>query len=202
MEEESSASASDARTRNLSQALAHGEFSPTCPSSFPPGRNRQPASIHLPAVFSGLLLILTAVTSSFGQATAHDHSLERVRSRETALRERQGRGRPVRYPDPKSPRDVTGFEVELMALLGKELGATPVFSQGQWDKLLQVLEIGRIDMVVNGYEWTESRAREYLATRPYYVYQLQVMAPRNGPIRSWGDLQAPSPEAGGGGSAS
>ena len=48
-------------------------------------------------------------------------------------------GGPYAYPDPKSPRDVTGFEVELMALLGKELGVEPVYSQGQWDKLLQVL---------------------------------------------------------------
>ena len=102
-------------------------------------------------------------------------------------------GAPYIYPDPNSPRDVTGFEVELMSLVGKQLGVTPVFAQGQWDKLLQVLEIGRIDMVVNGYEWTENRARAFLATRPYYVYQLQVMAPRNGPIRSWDDLRQPRP---------
>jgi polar amino acid transport system substrate-binding protein len=102
-------------------------------------------------------------------------------------------GAPYIYPDPQSPRDVTGFEVELARLLGRAIGVTPVFAQGQWDKLLQVLEIGRIDMVLNGYEWTEARAREFLATRPYYVYQLQVIAPRGGPIGSWDDLQKPGP---------
>jgi polar amino acid transport system substrate-binding protein len=105
-------------------------------------------------------------------------------------------GGPYAYPDPEAPREVTGFEVEMMRAIGKELNATPVFAQGQWDKLLQVLAIGRIDLVVNGYEWTESRAREFLATRPYYVYQLQVMAPRGGPIRSWGDLLRPRPGGG------
>ena len=55
---------------------------------------------------------------------------------------------------------------------------------------------GRIDVVVNGYELTETRARDYLATRPYYVYQLQVMAPRNGPVRSWDDLLKPRPGGG------
>src|SRR3954447_7463135 len=30
-------------------------------------------------------------------------------------------GGPYAFPDPKAPREVTGFEVELMALLGKEL---------------------------------------------------------------------------------
>ena len=66
-------------------------------------------------------------------------------------------GGPYAYPDPNSPRDVTGFEVELMASLAKNLGAKPEFSQGQWDKLLQLLDSGRIDLVCNGYEWTETR---------------------------------------------
>ena len=48
----------------------------------------------------------------------------------------------------------------------------------------------------NGYEWTETRARDYLATRPYYVYQLQLMARRGSPIRSWADLKQPKPGGG------
>jgi polar amino acid transport system substrate-binding protein len=105
-------------------------------------------------------------------------------------------GGPYIYPDPKSSRGVTGFEVELMALLGKELGVATVFSQGPWDKLLEVLDSGRIDLVINGYEWTPVHARNYLATRPYYVYQLQLMAQRGGPIRSWADLKGAKPGGG------
>ena len=83
-----------------------------------------------------------------------------------------------------------------MDRLARDLGVKAVLSQGQWDNLLQVLDTRRIDVVVNGYEWTRSRARDYLATRPYYVFQLQVMAPRGGPIRSWADLQQPKPGGG------
>jgi polar amino acid transport system substrate-binding protein len=103
-------------------------------------------------------------------------------------------GGPYAFPDPRSPRDVTGFEVELMTLLGRDLGATAKFSQGQWDKLLQVLDTGRIDAVINGYEWTEGRARAFAATRPYYVYQLQLMVPRGSPLRSWSDVKRPRPD--------
>lgn len=103
-------------------------------------------------------------------------------------------GGPYAYPDPKAPREVTGFEVELMNELAKELGVRAEFAQGPWDRLLKVLDTGRVDVVVNGYEWTESRARDYLATRPYYVYQLQLMAKRGGPIRSWADIERPNPE--------
>jgi polar amino acid transport system substrate-binding protein len=100
-------------------------------------------------------------------------------------------GGPYIYPDANAPREVTGFEVELMRDLARDLGVRPVFAQGQWDRLLQNLDAGQVDVVVNGYEWTETRSRNYLATRPYYVYQLQLMAPRGGPIRSWGDLETP-----------
>jgi polar amino acid transport system substrate-binding protein len=126
-----------------------------------------------------------------------DDSLERVRHSGKLLygSDMEGGG-PYAYPDPHSRRGVTGFEVELMARLAKDLGVTPEFSQGQWDKLLQVLDSGRIDVVINGYEWTEPRAQLYLASRPYYVYQLQLMARRGGSIRSWADLQAPKPGGG------
>ncbi len=106
-------------------------------------------------------------------------------------------GGPYAYPDPANPKLMTGFEVELMDRLTRELGVKAAYSQGQWDKLLQVLDSERLDAVVNGYEWTETRARDYLCTRPYYVYQLQLMAPKGGVIRSWDDLRK-RPRPGGG----
>ena len=105
-------------------------------------------------------------------------------------------GGPYAYPEPDAPRGMAGFEVELMDRLAGDLGVEPVFSQGQWDKLLQVLDSGRIDVVINGYEWTERRAHDYLATRPYYVYQLQLMVRRGSPIRTWADLKQPKPGGG------
>lgn len=103
-------------------------------------------------------------------------------------------GGPYAFPDPRSPRDVTGFEVEIMALLARDLGVTAEFSQGQWDQLLSVLDSGRIDLVINGYEWTEARRRDHSATRPYYVYQLQLMGRKGGSTTSFGDLSRPRPD--------
>src|SRR5262249_29190325 len=65
-----------------------------------------------------------------------------------------------------------------------------------WDTLLPVLATGRVDLVVNGYELNRARTARFSATRPYYVFQLQVMAPRGGPIRSWDDLRRPRPGGG------
>ena len=123
----------------------------------------------------GMLLALSPVPSCFGQTASAASGLERVlASKHLRYGSDMEGGGPYAYPDPSSPRNVTGFEVELMSLLGAELGVTPVYSQGQWDKLLQLLGSGRIDIVVNGYEWSPLHGRDYLATRPYYVYQLQI----------------------------
>jgi polar amino acid transport system substrate-binding protein len=170
------------------------------PSGSPPlpGIAAQPRSAPcFPTRFPALIGFTLALLIAGESVTLHADTLAKVRQSGRLVygSDKEGGG-PYAYPDPESPRKETGFEVELMRELGKELGATPVFSQGPWDKLLQVLSIGEIDLVINGYEWTENRAREYLATRPYYVYQLQVMAPRGGPIHSWDDLRHPRPGGG------
>ncbi len=105
-------------------------------------------------------------------------------------------GAPYAYPDPSATDGVAGFEVELMRRLTSEIGVRAELSQGQWDELLEILKIGRVDAVINGYEWSERRAREYLATRPYYVYQLQLMVQRGSRIRRWSDLNEPRPGGG------
>jgi polar amino acid transport system substrate-binding protein len=148
-----------------------------------------------PAGLAIACLFLIGLATSSAPARADADALERIRQSGRLLYggDMEGGG-PYAYPDPRSPRGVTGFEVEIMAMLARDLGAAPVFSQGQWDKLLQVLGSGRVDLVINGYEWTDQRARDYLATRPYYVYQLQLMAPRGSRARNWADVKRPRPD--------
>jgi polar amino acid transport system substrate-binding protein len=103
-------------------------------------------------------------------------------------------GAPYFFKDANDHR--IGFEAELMEKVARSLGAEPDFQQGQWEYLLQVLGRGKFDAVVNGYELTTLRSRDFLATRPYYVYQLQLMALRDGPVRSWADFELPRPGGG------
>lgn len=103
-------------------------------------------------------------------------------------------GAPYFFKDGDDRR--VGFEADLMAAIGRDLGVEPEFHQGQWEYLLQVLGRGEVDAVVNGYELTAARSRDYLATRPYYVYQLQLMARRDGPVRSLADFERPRPGGG------
>ena len=150
---------------------------------FPPSIARIPFSAIL------ALFVMASVFSCVPQTPAD--SLTRVQ-KAGVLRyggDKEGGG-PYIYPDPDSPRDVTGFEVELIRLVGHKLKARAEFSQGQWDALLNMLDGGRVDVVLNGYEWTPARIRDHLASRPYYVYQLQLLAPKAGSISSWSAVQS------------
>ncbi len=102
-------------------------------------------------------------------------------------------GGPHVFPDPANPQRLTGFEVELAALLAEELGVKARFQQGQWDRL--PLLLGRAaDCVINGIELTPERQRDYSCSRPYFAYSLQLLARRDGPLDTFHTLAAPGPE--------
>lgn len=105
-------------------------------------------------------------------------------------------GGPYVYPDPANPRSMVGFEAELARLLARELGVKDRFFQGPWHNLLDLLGTGQIDVVLNGYELTPSRASRYLHTRPYYIYQLVLLGRRgNERLTRWEDLRRTDPSA-------
>ena len=140
------------------------------------------------------LLLLSATIAGCRRESASD-SLTRTRASGKIVygTDAEGGG-PYAYPDPDSPGRTIGFEVELMGMLCGALGPEPVMMQAQWDNLLPTLASGRIDLVLNGYEWTPARAERYLATKPYYIFQLQMMAPKGGLASSFDDVARPRPD--------
>jgi polar amino acid transport system substrate-binding protein len=83
-----------------------------------------------------------------------------------------------------------GFEAELADALAGELGVRADFFQATWHNLPALLNTGQIDVVLNGYELTPSRAARMAHTRPYYIYQLVLMARRGDPrLTRWADLE-------------
>ena len=104
-------------------------------------------------------------------------------------------GAPYVYPRPDDKSRVTGFEVDLAAELGKALGVRAQFFQGPWDQMPSLLATRKIDIVMNGYEWTPARVEAMGTTIPYYVYGLQLLVRRdNTTIRSLDDLKKPGPK--------
>ncbi len=138
-----------------------------------------------------LALLLIATTAARADTLANVRSTGRL----VYGSDEEG-GAPYLYQDRNPPHARIGFEAELMDRVARELNVTPVFKQALWENLLQVLARGEIDVVVNGYELTERRARDYLATRPYYLFQLQLLALPGGPVHALADFGLPKPGGG------
>jgi polar amino acid transport system substrate-binding protein len=127
-----------------------------------------------------------AVTST---AAAGD-ALDQVRQNGTLVwgADQEGGG-PYVFPREDDPNQVTGFEVELAAGLAKALGVEAQFSQGNWDKLRSLVQAGKVQIAINGYEWTSERASLMEASLPYYVYGLQLLVRKDATtLTSWEDL--------------
>jgi len=101
-------------------------------------------------------------------------------------------GGPYIYPRDDDPTQLIGFEVDLADALAKEMGRSAQFVQCTWDDMLLVLSRGKIDVALNGYEYTEQRASRYQASLPYYIYELGLCARREGPTQTWDSLREPA----------
>src|SRR5215813_2572662 len=99
-------------------------------------------------------------------------------------------GAPYLLPNPKNPREIIGFEIDLMNAVGKQLNRKSVFVQNQWDGLIPGLQRGNYDLAVNGIEITDDRKRQVNFSIPYYACgeQLSVRAGDNS-INSLADLK-------------
>ena len=99
-------------------------------------------------------------------------------------------GAPYLLPNPNNPREIAGFEIDLMNALAKQLRRKSVFVQNQWDGLIPGLQRGNYDLAVNGIEITDDRKMQVNFSIPYYVCgeQLSVRVGEN-TIHSLADLK-------------
>ncbi len=98
-------------------------------------------------------------------------------------------GAPLAFVDPKDPSKLLGFEADIAAAIGGQLGVRSQVVQTDWDSLVPGLERGNYDMAMNGLEVTPERRKRVLLSRPYYVYTLQLVVRKDDErIRSIADL--------------
>lgn len=142
---------------------------------------RLPAWAVAAATAAGLAISLTAKADT----------LDQVKERGTLVwgADQEGGG-PYVYPREDDANQVTGFEVDLAEKVAEYMGVKAEMGQSQWDKLPDMLSANKVDLVMNGYEYTQERLDVFDATVPYYVYGLQLMLRKGDPtFNSWAALK-------------
>src|SRR5204863_4327919 len=88
-------------------------------------------------------------------------------------------GEPYVFEDPKDPRRLVGFEVDIARGIARRLGLASRFMQGDWSNLVPALERGDFDVVMNGLEDTPARRGRILVSAPYFTFG-ETLAVRRG----------------------
>jgi polar amino acid transport system substrate-binding protein len=88
-------------------------------------------------------------------------------------------GAPYVFSDPAHPDKYVGYELEMVEALAAAMNRKPEFVPTDWETIVTSLQRGEFDVVVNGLEPTEDRARVILFSKPYYIFQLQLTVRRN-----------------------
>ena len=100
----------------------------------------------------------------------------------------EGAWQPWSYHD--SSDTLVGYDVEVSRAIAEKLGVEPEYVESDWDSLFAGLAAGRYDMVCNGVEVTEERAKTYAFTTPYgYIHTALAVRKDNEDIHSFEDLK-------------
>ena len=86
-------------------------------------------------------------------------------------------GAPFVEADPTNPNRVRGFDVEIAAMLARDLGRTPQFVQVAWASIAQSVERGDFAIGMSGLEDRPALHERFAVSLPYYEFR-EVLAVR------------------------
>jgi cystine transport system substrate-binding protein len=133
------------------------------------------------SLVGGLAAVLLAATACGGsngssgsrtpggsEEQAGGRSLAQVEKAGVITVATEGTYRPFTYHENGSG-ELTGYDVEVMRAVGKELGVDVKFEETQWDAIFAGLDAGRFDAIANQVSITPEREAAYDFSKPYTV---------------------------------
>ena len=136
-----------------------------------------------------VLSMMTACTKKQSSVPArNDDLLDAIHSRGEMVVAMEGTWAPWTYHDEDGR--LTGFDVEVAELIAEKLGVKASFAEGEWSGLFAGIDSGRYDVVINGVEITDERARKYDFSEPYgFIHTALIVRSDTTGIRSFEDLK-------------
>lgn len=137
----------------------------------------------------------TASSTAASASAAAANKLEAIQSNGKLVIALEGAWQPWSFHDESDT--LVGYDVEVSRAIAEKLGVEPEYVESDWDSLFAGLDAGRYDLVCNGVEVTEERAKTYNFTTPYgYIHTALAVRKDNEDIKSFEDLAGrPRPTA-------
>ena len=130
----------------------------------------------------------SAASGSASSAAAADDQLSAIQNRGTLIVALEGAWQPWSFHDASDT--LVGYDVEVSRAIAEKLGVEPEYVESDWDSLFAGLDAGRYDLVCNGVEVTEERAKTYDFTTPYaYIHTALAVKKDNDTITRFEDLK-------------
>ena len=95
---------------------------------------------------------------------------------------------PFEFPKEGS-KELTGFDIELVQALGKQLGYKVQIEGMGFDALIPALQAGNIDAAIAGMTITDERKKVVTFTDSYYTSGLMIMVRKDSTVKSIDDLK-------------
>ena len=138
------------------------------------------------ALFAALVVITAALSGC--QKPAEKDQLDEIKAAGKIRIAMEGTWAPWTYHDENDK--LVGYDVEVGEAIAKKLGVKAEFYEGEWDGLFAGLDGGRYDVIINGVDWTEERAKKYDFSDPYlYIHTVVIAKSDNDTIHSFEDLK-------------
>ena len=121
-------------------------------------------------------------------APAAGDQLSNIQSSGKLIVALEGAWQPWSYHDESDT--LVGYDVEVSRAIAEKLGVEPEYVESDWDSLFAGLDAGRYDIVCNGVEVTDERAKTYDFTEPYgYIHTALAVRKDNDEIPRFEDLK-------------
>ena len=128
-----------------------------------------------------------ASSTAASASAAAANKLEAIQSNGKLVIALEGAWQPWSFHDESDT--LVGYDVEVSRAIAEKLGVEPEYVESDWDSLFAGLDAGRYDLVCNGVEVTEERAKTYNFTTPYgYIHTALAVRKDNEDIKSFEDL--------------
>jgi polar amino acid transport system substrate-binding protein len=85
--------------------------------------------------------------------------------------------------------EYTGFDVELMEAIGKEIGREPEFIDSSFETIFRDVAQGKFEAVMSAATITEEREKVVLFSHPYYLSEQAILVKEGSDIKGLADLK-------------